>query len=45
MTGDTNYPIFSGYWRVVPEPGTLALLLVPLLYLGARRVHAGATRI
>ena len=35
--GRDNSPTFSGYWRVVPEPGTLALLLVPLLFLAARR--------
>lgn len=38
MTDGDRRPNFSGRWRVVPEPGTLALLVVPLLFLGARRL-------
>lgn len=44
MTSGDNRPTFSGYWRVVPEPGTLALLLVPLLYLAAKRGAIRAAR-
>ena len=38
QTDGDRRPTFSGYWRVVPEPGTLALMLAPLLYLGVRRL-------
>jgi hypothetical protein len=44
MTSGDNRPTFSGYWRVVPEPGTLVLLLVPLLYLAAMRTRMGKLR-